>query len=206
MIIDNKTHSIESISLDGGTPSLNLINTIHDRTKDVLSDYLQRPSDLTAWAMKAGAGDPSSIRAIESRLKLNAREGTAALRRTRELRELLYRMFYAITQNQKISQRDLTEFNTNVRNVESNVVLKHQQGRYVELWSFDDGDIRSILAPIIKDAHRLLLSDKLPRIKRCPNCGWLFLDTTKNGKRRWCSMKNCGSNVKALEWYYRNKN
>ncbi|MBN2893708.1 MAG: CGNR zinc finger domain-containing protein, partial [Bacteroidales bacterium] len=26
-----------------------------------------------------------------------------------------------------------------------------------------------------------------------------------NGKRRWCSMRSCGSNVKSLEWYYRNK-
>jgi predicted RNA-binding Zn ribbon-like protein len=49
------------------------------------------------------------------------------------------------------------------------------------------------------------LSDKLERVKECPNCGWLFLDTTKNGKRRWCSMEDCGSNVKALEYYYRKK-
>jgi len=41
--------------------------------------------------------------------------------------------------------------------------------------------------------------------KECPNCGWLFFDKSKNGRRKWCSMQTCGSNVKALEWYHRQK-
>jgi predicted RNA-binding Zn ribbon-like protein len=62
-----------------------------------------------------------------------------------------------------------------------------------------------IIAPVIYSAYELLLADKLNRIKECTNCGWLFLDTTKNGTRRWCSMNTCGSIVKAKEWYHRNK-
>jgi predicted RNA-binding Zn ribbon-like protein len=36
------------------------------------------------------------------------------------------------------------------------------------------------------------------RLKQCPggNCGWLFLDTTKRGNRRWCSMSECGQDAK----------
>jgi len=28
-------------------------------------------------------------------------------------------------------------------------------------------------------------------------CGWFFLDTTKRGNRRWCSMRDCGQDAKS---------
>ncbi len=37
------------------------------------------------------------------------------------------------------------------------------------------------------------------------SCGWLFLDTTKNRSRRWCSMAYCGNRVKALRFYHNKK-
>lgn len=45
------------------------------------------------------------------------------------------------------------------------------------------------------------------RIKMCPgeNCGWLFLDETKNGRRSWCSMALCGNRAKAARHYARSK-
>jgi predicted RNA-binding Zn ribbon-like protein len=33
------------------------------------------------------------------------------------------------------------------------------------------------------------------KLERCANqssCGWIFADTSKNGRRRWCSMDTCG--------------
>jgi predicted RNA-binding Zn ribbon-like protein len=45
----------------------------------------------------------------------------------------------------------------------------------------------------------LLESDRLGRVKRCPgssDCGWLFLDSSKNASRRWCSMAHCGTEAK----------
>ncbi|WP_152499823.1 CGNR zinc finger domain-containing protein [Labrenzia sp. THAF82] len=46
------------------------------------------------------------------------------------------------------------------------------------------------------------------RIKMCPgeNCGWLFIDETKNGRRTWCSMESCGNRAKAARHYARKKN
>jgi predicted RNA-binding Zn ribbon-like protein len=34
------------------------------------------------------------------------------------------------------------------------------------------------------------------RLRSCPRCGWLFLDTSRGGKRRWCSMQVCGNREK----------
>jgi len=41
------------------------------------------------------------------------------------------------------------------------------------------------------------------RIKTCPgeNCGWMFIDETKNGRRTWCLMETCGNRAKAARHY-----
>jgi hypothetical protein len=45
------------------------------------------------------------------------------------------------------------------------------------------------------------------RLKMCPahDCGWLFIDETKNSRRRWCSMETCGNRAKATRHYARQK-
>lgn len=182
------------IRFDGDTPCLNLVNTIHDRTEAVTTDYLNTPADVTLWARKAGIA------------KLNARLDGKSLKKVKTLRQLLYTIFLAVSQGANIPQAALREFDRNWRSVQSHLQLKRSHDRYIERWHFDEGDLNWILAPVIKDARDLLLSDMLSRVRSCPSCGWLFLDKTKNGTRRWCSMETCGGNVKALQWYYRQKN
>jgi len=58
---------------------------------------------------------------------------------------------------------------------------------------------------VIKSAYDILTAEDFTRIKECPGCGWIFLDKTKNGKRRWCNMKVCGSSDKASRYYYRKR-
>ena len=38
-------------------------------------------------------------------------------------------------------------------------------------------------------------------IRQCPgdHCGWFFLDSTKRGNRRWCSMSECGQEAKTAQ-------
>jgi predicted RNA-binding Zn ribbon-like protein len=61
-------------------------------------------------------------------------------------------------------------------------------------------DLRLPLLHVALSAAELLTSPQLPRVKACPlpegGCGWLFLDETKNGTRRWCSMAHCGARAK----------
>ena len=54
-----------------------------------------------------------------------------------------------------------------------------------------------------------ILSDarELTRVKKClgTDCGWLFLDETKNARRKWCIMETCGNRAKASRSYARRK-
>ena len=65
------------------------------------------------------------------------------------------------------------------------------------------------LKSIIAVSAFSILADQRERDRRkmCPgdNCGWLFLDETKNARRRWCSMQSCGNRAKAARHYARRK-
>lgn len=65
------------------------------------------------------------------------------------------------------------------------------------------GTVPALLVPdrIAEAALELLQSTDLTRVHRCPvpegGCGWLFLDLSRNGSRRWCRMADCGNAVKS---------
>jgi predicted RNA-binding Zn ribbon-like protein len=42
------------------------------------------------------------------------------------------------------------------------------------------------------------LGTERPRLRACGNrrCGWLFVDRSANGRRRWCDPKACGNRMK----------
>jgi predicted RNA-binding Zn ribbon-like protein len=62
--------------------------------------------------------------------------------------------------------------------------------------------------PAARDlAGDLLAGPRLDRVRRCanPECGWLFLDDSRAGKRRWCSMQSCGNRAKARRHYHKSR-
>ncbi|MBB3446463.1 CGNR zinc finger domain-containing protein [Rhizobium sp. BK379] len=57
-------------------------------------------------------------------------------------------------------------------------------------------------------AHSVLRLIAMPdpeRMKICGNCGWLFIDRSKNKSRAWCDMAVCGNRAKAIRHYRRKK-
>jgi predicted RNA-binding Zn ribbon-like protein len=57
-------------------------------------------------------------------------------------------------------------------------------------------------------AHSVLRLIAMPdpdRMKICGNCGWLFIDRSKNRSRAWCDMAVCGNRAKANRFYRRKK-
>lgn len=65
-----------------------------------------------------------------------------------------------------------------------------------------DEELDRPLWTVAQSALDLLLSPSRGRIKACEgaDCGWLFVDTSKAGRRRWCSMESCGNRVKVQRY------
>jgi predicted RNA-binding Zn ribbon-like protein len=62
-----------------------------------------------------------------------------------------------------------------------------------------------LLVPVAESAAALLSGDDLALVKKCqnPQCILFFYDTTRNHRRRWCSMTACGNRAKVAAHYRR---
>ncbi|MBY2938982.1 MULTISPECIES: CGNR zinc finger domain-containing protein [Rhizobium] len=63
----------------------------------------------------------------------------------------------------------------------------------------------SLAAATAHSALRLIAMPDPQRMKICGNCGWLFIDRSKNRSRAWCDMAVCGNRTKANRHYRRKK-
>lgn len=61
------------------------------------------------------------------------------------------------------------------------------------------------LGLVLHSAVVLALAPSLQKVKACPACGWLFLDRTRNGSKRWCITALCGNRAKTRRHYRRKK-
>jgi predicted RNA-binding Zn ribbon-like protein len=200
-----KNLAIDQMRLDGGVFCLDFVNTIPDRFDGSNRDLLIGFEELAYFAKRAGIIDTKTLSQVAQIALSNPKKSQSFFKEAVELRGLIYRIFKSICDQKFVAPDDLSEFNNLLPKYLSLLYLESKRGILSERWNTNDGNYYSITAPIVKSAYELLLSNKLIRVKECSNCGWLFLDTSKNGKRRWCSMQACGSNVKALEYYHRKK-
>ena len=75
-------------------------------------------------------------------------------------------------------------------------------------WEVDKDALDWPLYPIARSAATLLTSPERARVGECADdrgCGYLFLDTSRNRSRRWCSMEDCGNRAKAILHYERKR-
>ena len=191
--------------LDGGLLCLDFVNTVPDRFDGSNRDTLGNFNDLIYWAKKAEIIDKTAFAALERAAQTNDRKAKDFFSESISIRSLIHAIFKPVSLKQKVKSTDIDALNKLTSKYFQFLEVAHQKDKFEEKWNFPSDNFHTVTAPIVKSAYELLLSGKLSKVKECPNCGWLFLDTTKNGKRKWCSMKDCGSSVKALEWYYRQK-
>jgi len=60
------------------------------------------------------------------------------------------------------------------------------------------GPVPDALGQIASAYFTAAVRGEWPRVRRCPahDCAWVFWDASKNGSRRWCSMRVCGNRAK----------
>ena len=57
-----------------------------------------------------------------------------------------------------------------------------------------------LFSPLAHSATRLLTEAERNRVRKCGQCVLHFLDTSKKGTRRWCSMQLCGNRFKVAAY------
>jgi predicted RNA-binding Zn ribbon-like protein len=64
-----------------------------------------------------------------------------------------------------------------------------------------------MLWPVVRSAADLLTSERVVRVRECAaeDCAWLFVDTSRGPRRKWCDMSTCGNRAKARRYYARHR-
>ena len=195
------TRTLKTLEIVGGALCLDFANTINSR-RNPEHDYLLQYSDLVDWAEKLGILSPPQNSQLQKRARQNIHEAENALLAARTLRDLLYRLFSNAVRDSEPEKKDLEVFTIFYGESISRGQFVKQETHYGTTWSFDEA-LESVLWPVIHSAGELLLSNELDQVKECPGCGWLFLDTSKNQSRRWCSMNTCGARDKMRRYHKR---
>jgi predicted RNA-binding Zn ribbon-like protein len=124
-----------------------------------------------------------------------------------QLREVIYRLVVAGANGSPPGPGDLREFNAAPAPPAPG---RGRAGRRrVRLGLKDLGaGLDAPLGVVLESAAQLLTSPgDLTRVGHCAGetCDWLFIDTSRNRSRRWCSMSGCGNRAKARRHHQRKR-
>jgi predicted RNA-binding Zn ribbon-like protein len=197
----DSVRTLETLELVGGALCLDFANTVNSRPMPE-HDYLMQYSDLVEWAKKMGILSPTQSRRLQNRAIENTEEPEKVLNTALRIRELLYRLFSYTAKGSEPDKKDIEMFVTAYGESIAKGQLTKKDNHYAATWKLDE-TFDALLWPILHSAGGLLLSEELSHVKECPNCGWLFLDTSKNQSRRWCSMNTCGARDKMRRYHKR---
>ena len=197
--------TIDKLLLDGGCTCFDFTNTVNSRHVSSGHEYLKTYADLLEWCNRTGLISSARIKELFDLANSRQKEAEQIMEGAMMGREVLFRVFSAVAAGQKPDRKDLAAFNEKVSDSLSHVRLTMKNGEKSLDLSPDKPDLEEPLWQIYKSAFDVWINEDVDRIKECESCGWLFLDKSKNNRRRWCNMKTCGSSDKALRYYYKKK-
>lgn len=197
---------LDDIEWVGGHPALDFVNTVHAWTDGRAGEeYLHGFEDVLRWNRMAGLIGPRDAQWLR---RGSARSRAAAHRAALDLRASLYSLFHALAADAPVPGPALDHLNAVLRKTAEWRRLKASDSGIETGWDFSGAPAAAVLGPVAWQAVELLEYGPPDRIKECPweeGCGWLFLDTSKNRSRVWCSMKTCGNAAKARAYYRRRR-
>ena len=172
-----------------GHPVLELLATLAGRRGEPL-ERLATPDDLSHWLELAG---------IAADVPCNS----ALLAQARELREALFRLLLAAREGRSPAASDLELVNRWARRGMRSPQL--DGSLRITLVGPDAG--RAALAELARAGVELVAGGELARIRNCANseCSLMFIDHSRPGRRRWCSMERCGNRAKTASYRRRRR-
>ena len=201
-----RIRNIGTLDTVGGNLCCDFINTVYAWRGENLHEYFGSYNDFIAWCRKLRVSDNNYLDILEKVSGQDISKTGVALKRIKEIRALLYRFIAAIAAQEKDEiTLLLPQVNTLLANSLSHINFRLEYNRFILDYEKEPVDLLSPLWQVLQSLYVLLDKADLTRVKECPRCGWVFLDQTKNGKRRWCDPAECGTADKMKRYYIRKK-
>jgi predicted RNA-binding Zn ribbon-like protein len=192
--------------LDAGTLCLDFVNTLDGRLDPQPHEFVQGYLDLVTFGLETDSLGAIDARRLTATAEADPSAATAMLCDAIALREALYPIFAAVAEDRTPETTDLDVLNTWVARTTPHGRITATGDGFTWEWQDLAGTTAAPLDrplwPVVRDASELLLHGDLSRVRMCAahDCAWLFLDTSRNRSRRWCSMQSCGNRAKVQQF------
>jgi predicted RNA-binding Zn ribbon-like protein len=197
-------HAFQAHDIVGGDVALDFVNTVTARDTEP-TDWIGSYATLLEWAALTGAFSKKDLSQLTMLARQEPAKAVAALGRTRSLREALCAIFYALIARRSLARDDLAVVDAARLAAAKAAKLVVKSDRLVHVWNVEESGLDLINHMVTVRALAVLEDARLDRLRVCDghDCGWVFIDTSKNGRRRWCDMATCGNTAKARRHYQR---
>jgi len=193
----------------GGALCLDLVNTVGNwrdpaRRRDVLASY----DDLLVWSEEAGTLTEREVQSLRHEAARRPAEAAGVLARAAELRQAIRKVALAVAHDRPMDPGALAQLNQFVAELlcASRLI---PAGEDLVLARDDDlTALDRVLWPVVRSAIDLFTGGELHRVRECADdaCGWVFVDASRSGRRRWCDMADCGNVAKVRRYRARQGN
>lgn len=185
----------------GGHPALDFINTVSHRADlDLAVDRFDSLEKIAGWCEFSGLLDANAARLMQDSPSFRDREDRL-VKRLAELRSRGGGIFDSIAGSRDIPAKDFAGVLTIAGAAVESSEFVFASNR-LRIWNPDrlisPDRLVGMLALQALDAFYCLPHD---RLRACPGCHWLFYDSSRGGRRKWCSMRNCGNRAKVSHHY-----
>ena len=188
------------------TLCLDFANTRFWRGSPAPTETLAGWPDLVAWCEKQAALPPPNAAALAHWGLIHGAAAAEEFSAAITLREAIYRALAARAEGGAVPSADLRRLNAALSALPPRVGLRPVAGGFAWHVAASPAPL-ALLTPVLWSAGDLMTSTRLGQVRRCanPQCLWLFLDDSKSGNRRWCSMSACGNRAKAHRHYLKRR-
>jgi predicted RNA-binding Zn ribbon-like protein len=186
---------------------LDYANTRYWRGSEPATEELHGLNDVLAWHGSKQIVPADAVAALAAWWRERPRPAESAFTEALALREALYRVFSATSLGMPPPDADLGALNRALARTPPRAHLRHTDSGYAWQVARLRPAVTDLLAPVLWSAADLLTNARLARVRRCANdkCLYLFVDDSRNGTRRWCSMSMCGNRAKAHRHYVKTR-
>lgn len=186
--------------------ALAFVNTLSARPTHAPQEQLTSYDTLCLWAVEQGVLDAGLAATLTTKARRRPTDVDSVVRRVRDLRELAFAAIRDLAAERAPAPATLDA-------LAERVAAWYAHGQLTRdglalLWvDAPDDNVDAPLWRLTRIVGRAVTSPAIAHARACAadDCGWWFLDDTKNHSRRWCDMKICGNRAKVRRFRAREK-
>jgi predicted RNA-binding Zn ribbon-like protein len=181
--------------------------TVGWRPRDRDDDELETFEGLVSWCRTRGILTPEEADEVSAQAARRPADADRALRDAHNARALVYRILSRIARSEALERGYLEELNGLLHHMLPTRRLTLVGKRVEWTWTVDAYRLDRLIAPVVLTTAELLTSPEVVRLRLCEadDCGWLFIDGSRNRSRRWCDMSDCGNRAKVKRFRERRR-